>query len=149
MQSKVAFTVFPLRGIVSVWDSDAKSFPRFETGHEPAVATADAIHIATRDDAVGSLCVSIAVDDEEQPSCRSAWSIAFEGNLVISSGRLMVGNYEASDLNSVDIPSGTWHARILVDPPGEPSQVFVHLTPAKREDPPPSRVREASRSREY
>jgi hypothetical protein len=122
--------VFLLYHPVEIRDAiDDVDYPRWETGEEAVLASAQCIVLATRSDLDGDVeievCVGAGLDEP------TTGQLLFDGELLTSGQGILVGN-SLTDLHHVGLPIG-WHPiRIYAEPPSNPAQftVLLELSPA-------------------
>jgi hypothetical protein len=119
--------VTPLNAQVAIFSPGAPEFPEWETGDEPAVATATAILIATRDDREGE--VTVRVRTGAAPV--DGFTEVLTATLLLADGVVAFGSFLSGQIERMPLPTaGTHLATVSVDVPGEASRVLVTLTHA-------------------
>jgi hypothetical protein len=115
-------SVMPLYAQVVVQSAGATDLPIPETGAEPAVASTEAVIVATRDDLDGEVSIEVRRGGADPaPGTR-----IYQGELSFTSPALEVGSAVSGQLATVDVGRTGWvPLAIFVDPPQEPSQVVV------------------------
>ena len=122
--------VFPLYRQVEIRDAtDDVDRPRWETGEERVLASAQCIVLATRSDLHGEVEIEVHVgaglDDP------TAGQLLFDGELLTTGQGILVGN-SLTELHYVGLPIG-WHPiRIYAEPPSNHARftVLLGLRPA-------------------
>lgn len=119
--------VTPLNAQVPIFSPGAPEFPEWETGDEPAVATATAILIATRDDLAGE--VTLRVHTGTAPV--DGFTEILKTTLLLADGVVAFGSFLSGQIERMPLDiAGAHRATVSVDVPGEASRVLVTLTPA-------------------
>jgi hypothetical protein len=115
-------SVMPLYAQVVVQSAGATDLPIPETGAEPAVASTEAVIVATRDDLDGEVSIEVRRGGADSaPGTR-----VYKGELSFTSPALEVGSAVSGQLATVDVGRTGWvPLAIFADPPQEPSQVVV------------------------
>ncbi|MEV6816910.1 hypothetical protein [Micromonospora sp. NPDC051296] len=115
-------SVMPLYAQVVVQSAGATDLPIPETGAEPAVASTEAVLVATRDDLDGDVSIEVRRGgDAPAPGVR-----VYEGELSFTTPALEVGSNVSGQLTTIDVGRIGWlPLAIFVDPPEAPSKVVV------------------------
>jgi hypothetical protein len=109
---------------VIVESEHASDLPIPQTGEERAIASTQAIIVATRPEDDGDVMIEVHHGAVEECPGRQV----YDGELSFSTPRLVVGSYLANQLLTVDVGRIGWiPVKIYVDPPDEPSRVLVVL----------------------
>ncbi|HEY3258722.1 MAG TPA: hypothetical protein VGJ95_00395 [Pseudonocardiaceae bacterium] len=116
------FRVFPLYHQVEIRDAADVDRPRWESGDEPVLASAQCIVLATRSDLEGPIEIEVRVgaglDDP------AAGQLLFDGELLTTGHGILVGN-SLTELHRVAMPIG-WHpVCIYADQPANPARFTV------------------------
>jgi hypothetical protein len=114
---------FPLYHQVEIRDAtEDVDRPRWETGEERVLASAQCIVLATRSDLEGEVEIEVRVDTDREE--RTAGELLFDGELLTTGQGIVVGN-SLTDLHHISLPIG-WHpVRIYGDPPTDPARFTV------------------------
>jgi hypothetical protein len=116
--------VLPLYGQVVVQDAGTADIPDWQTGDERAVASENAVLVATRPDHAGKVHVQVLRGDDED----NLGSQVFDGELSVVSGCMTVGSVLAGQVLQVAVPRpGYVPIRIFVCPAELPERVAVVL----------------------
>jgi hypothetical protein len=111
----------PLYGQIVVSREGANDVPVPKTGTEAAVANSEAILVATRGDREGDVLIEVRRDVRE-----TAGREVYRGTLEVPSGRLVVGNLLANQVEVIDVRrSGRVDVTIYVDRAEGASKVVV------------------------
>ena len=126
-ESENSFTVVPLYGQVFIGDAGKDTeYPQFETGDEAVVTTGSAVVVATQSDADGPVNIEVrelengSIDDETKGT------IVFDGELLLPSGQLLVGNQLAQQFRTFAMPRSA-RVQVAVDEPGLASRISVAI----------------------
>jgi hypothetical protein len=123
------FRVFPAYHQVEIRDTGDVDYPRWETGDERVLASAQCIVLATRSDLEGEVEIEVRLDADVQD--RAAGELLFDGELLTTGQGIVVGS-SLTRLHHLRLPIG-WHPlRIYGDPPADPARftVLVDRRPA-------------------
>jgi hypothetical protein len=117
------FRVLPAYHQVEIRDAtDDVDYPRWETGEERILISAQSIVLATRSDLEGEVVIEVQVDAD--PHEQAAGDLLFDGELLTTGQGILVGN-ALTDLHHVQVPIG-WHPlRIFADPFTDPARFTV------------------------
>jgi len=115
-------SVMPLYAQVVVQSQGATDLPIPETGLEPAVASTEAVIVATREDLDGDVAIEVRRGGADQ----DYGTRVFQGELSLTTPALEVGSNVSGQLATVDVGrTGQLPVTIYVDPPELPSTVIV------------------------
>jgi hypothetical protein len=114
--------VIPLYAQVVVQSAGATDLPVPETGAEPAVATTEAVLVATQDDLDGEVSIEVRRGGADSaPGTR-----VYAGELSFTTPALEVGSTVSGQLATVDVGRTGWlPLEIFVAPAEAPSSVVV------------------------
>lgn len=115
-------SVMPLYAQVVVQSEGATDLPVPETGDEPAVASSEAVIVATREDLDGEVSIEV-----RRPGTGDRIGVrVYQGVLSLTTPALEVGSNVSGQLATVDVGrTGPVPVSIYVDPPELPSRVTV------------------------
>ncbi len=125
MSLLAGFEVIPFNGQVEIGDPNARNYPQWETGEEAVVALPQCVAVATRGDAQGSVVIEVwkgALEVEEPVS-----HPLYDGDLVLTENKVMVGNTVGNDLHELAVAAGSHRLRVYVAPPSEPARTVYFL----------------------
>jgi hypothetical protein len=117
------FQVLPLYRQVEIRDAaNDVDRPRWESGEERVLASAQYIVLATRSDLKGEVEIEVHLDagSENRPS----GELLFDGELMTTGQGMVVGN-SLTDLHHIPLPIGWHRLRIYGDPPTDPARFTV------------------------
>jgi hypothetical protein len=119
------FRVSPAYAQVEIRDAtDDVDYPRWETGEERVLVSAQCILLATRSDLQGEVEIEVRLDADVED--HPAGELVFQGELLTTSQGILVGN-SLTNLHHVPVPIG-WHPiRIYGDPPADPARLILIL----------------------
>ncbi|MFF1820696.1 hypothetical protein ACFVWG_25545 [Kribbella sp. NPDC058245] len=118
--------ITPLYGQVLVQDVATVDVPDWGTGEEAVVASEQAVAVATRSDADGTVMMRVARGSD----IGVLGTEVFTGELSLTSATLEIGSPLASDLHTVDVGrAGSLPMRIFVSPEEMPDTVTILLGP--------------------
>ncbi|WP_243226524.1 hypothetical protein [Microbacterium sp. CIAB417] len=104
--------------------SEGAEFPEWLTGDEPAVATASAIMVATREGLDGDVTVRVRITDDVAPQGEKV----FERTLSLPTPSVRFGSFLSGELAEIELPgAGEYTAQVYVDDPAAASTVLVLL----------------------
>lgn len=114
--------LLPFGHQVAVQSEGASDIPFVHTGLERAVASTEAVLVATRVDRLGDVEIEVrrgAADDV-------VGTRIFDGELSFTTPRLQVGSAVAGHFVTIDVGRIGWlPIQIYTDPPDEPERVIV------------------------
>jgi hypothetical protein len=85
------FRVFPLYHQVEIRDAtDDVDYPRWETGEERVLASAQCVVLATRSDLEGEVDIEVCFDTDMED--RAAGELVFQGELLTTGQGILVGD---------------------------------------------------------
>jgi hypothetical protein len=119
MSSISRFEVLPLQAQIDIRDPAATEYPQWETGDETAVATAQAIAVATQGDVDGRVAVEVVADDEFR--VEDSWREVFDGELLTTGDDVVIGNYLAGEVHPVRLGAGWHRVRVATNPADAPA----------------------------
>lgn len=120
------FSVLPLYGQVQVYDPGCRDFPVPETGDEDVVSSDQCIVVATQSDVDGRVNIEVRSDGELDGQ---GWKLVFDGELLLTEPRLVIGNYVANDVHEVSTSAGLHQLRVWTRSEREhPNEVAFQLS---------------------
>ncbi len=126
-ETESSFTVLPLYGQVFIGDGGPDTeYPQFETGEEAVVTSASAVVVATQSDADGPVNIQVRELESGSIADETNETVVFDGELLLPSGQLLVGNQLAQQFRTFDVPQGA-RVQVAVDEPGLASRISVAI----------------------
>jgi hypothetical protein len=119
------FQVLPLHHQVGISDLDAVEVPHWDTGQEPLIAGQQCILVATRGDQ-DPVQLEVWVGT---PATSPPGPLLFDGQLLVTSNGIEVGDLVAGDPHQIKLPIGWHRLRIYADQPGNATRLRIVLDP--------------------
>ena len=117
------FKVAPLYGQVSLGDPNASNYPQWATGDELVVATPEAVAVASRGDADGTVTIEVwrGLIESQDRQLSPVW----DGELRLSGDTAVAGSVVGNDLHAVQLGPGKHVIRVFTSSAGRlPDTVF-------------------------
>lgn len=126
-ESESSFTVLPLYGQVFIGDGGQDTeYPQFETGEEAVVTSASAVVVATQSDSDGPVHIRVRELEKASIADEAEGTVVFDGELLLPSGQLLVGNQLAQQFRTFAVPQSA-RVQVAVDQPGLASRISVAI----------------------
>ena len=101
---------------------DDVDYPRWETGEEPILVSAQCLVLATRSDLQGDIEIEVRLDTSRDEVATGR--LLFDGELLTTGQGMVVGS-SLTELHHIPLTIG-WHpVRVYADPPTDPARLTV------------------------
>jgi hypothetical protein len=119
--------VKPFNAQVELSDANTRAYPQWQTGEEAVAALPQSVAVATRGDDRGNVVIEVW-DDELQVEDPSLSEALYDGELVVTDDKVVVGNSVGNELHPVNVPTGRHRIRVYTSPTGAlPGTVYFLL----------------------